>query len=391
MTKETKKRYDYVVKYHTFTMSDGSSKQMRFRGKTEKEAEYKLNQAIFEYEHGLLVFNNSTPFAVYAEKWAEDKSRDSVRRMRNHLLPVLGALSLGEIKAYHIREAMKCVQGTSQSNIDKTWIVAASIFRCAVADELLITSPVEKAKIYKPSGSKKIRRAMTEAEEQAFLEVLDKSMSAPPGKQNFLIFGISYACGLRPGEARALTWTNVNLKKAEIYVTQAVKKETKQIGEPKTRAGIRTVPIPSWFLPYLEQYRKETKGVSFLFHTENNPNKPCTEQWFRRTWTLLMRQMQLAAGAKTYRNKIIIKSPDIGDDLTSYCLRHTCCTNWAVLGIPQVQAIKWMGHSDSKMINEVYTHVTQKMNRISVEILNTQNPLLKTDTNTPPNIYRSAL
>lgn len=370
----SEKQYKYVTKYHTFIMSDGTPKQMKFRGKTEKEAELKMQEAIFKYQHGLLVFTKDTPFAQYAEKWADGKTKDAVRRMRQHLFPTLGAIPLQEIKAFHIREAMKSVQGTSQSNINKTWIVLSSIFRCAVADELIPYSPMEKARIYKPSGYSRKRRAMTEAEEQIFLNVLDNAMSVPGGKRNYLIFGISYACGLRPGEARALTWTNVNLKKSEIYVTQAVKKETRQIGEPKTKSGIRTVPIPTWFLPYLQQYRKETTGVSFLFPTENRPDKPCTEQWYKRTWSFLMRHMQLAAGAKTYRNQIIMKSPDIGDDLTSYCLRHTCCTNWAILGIPQAQAINWMGHSDSKMINEIYTHVTLRMNRLSLEILNKQNP-----------------
>ena len=58
-----------------------------------------------------------------------------------------------------------------------------------------------------------------------------------------------------------------------------------------------------------------------------------------------------------YRNQLIPPYP-FGDDLSTYSLRHTYCTNLQKKGVDIRTAQYLMGHSDIKMTANIYTHTT---------------------------------
>ena len=61
--------------YLTVTLPNGEKKQMVFSStKSQKEADRKRDEAKWEYERGLLVFNGQTTVAQYAEKWQEQEN-----------------------------------------------------------------------------------------------------------------------------------------------------------------------------------------------------------------------------------------------------------------------------------------------------------------------------
>lgn len=67
-------------------------------------------------------------------------------------------------------------------------------------------------------------------------------------------------CGLRRGELLALRWSDVDLEKDTITVNKSVEILTNQatIKPPKSKAGFRTIPIPSILHDVLDEV-KETK------------------------------------------------------------------------------------------------------------------------------------
>jgi integrase len=60
---------------------------------------------------------------------------------------------------------------------------------------------------------------------------------------------------VRPSELRVLTWSDVDLDVGTIRVTKAWDRERKREKAPKTRAGVRTVPIEAALRPLLEALR----------------------------------------------------------------------------------------------------------------------------------------
>ena len=65
----------YYYAYLSVIMPSGEKKMLKFYGKTQKEADEKKNKARWEYENGLLSFNNKTPFKRWAEEWLETYQR----------------------------------------------------------------------------------------------------------------------------------------------------------------------------------------------------------------------------------------------------------------------------------------------------------------------------
>jgi integrase len=74
---------------------------------------------------------------------------------------------------------------------------------------------------------------------------------AVPEDLRFL-YAVGIFTGLRPGEIRALTWADVNLETRRISVTKAFDEATGKAKPPKTRAGVREVPIHEHLMPILE-------------------------------------------------------------------------------------------------------------------------------------------
>ena len=349
---------NYVVKSFTATMADGSKKRVKVRGKNEKEANKKLARLQAEYEMGLRTLNNNTPFARWVETWLETYKKPSVqastytetkRRVAKTFIPDLGNLKVSEIKPTNIQTCINRLEGKANSTIRKNVIDIKSIFKYAAINDIIIKDPT--LGIITPAGYSGSRRALTQQEENIFRAVL-------PKHDKGLMFAISLACGLRPGEVRALTWSNVNLKERTLSVTNAVMQSSLKIKPPKSAAGMRTVPIPAWLADMFALQTKSSLGLVF----DRGRGLPYSEQQYMRAWNSFYKLMDIEGGAKLYRNKIIMHSDIIEwEKLTPYYLRHTYATRLAEAGVDMKTAQYLLGHADIKMTAQVYTHVTDKM------------------------------
>lgn len=200
-------------------------------------------------------------------------------------------MKIAEIKLIHLQNCINEMSGYSFSYVSKASIYIKEIFQKAVENDLIIKSPA--IGLQPPAAVAGKRRSLT-AEE---IELFKKTMAI---NENGAIFGVMLACGLRPAEARALTWFNVDLKNKEIKITQAVESNSLTLKTPKTEAGVRTVPIPDWFLPF---FPKPNGKSPFVFP---DPKGELISVYFlRNEWKSFLKQMDILAGAKTHKNKII--------------------------------------------------------------------------------------
>jgi len=70
------------------------------------------------------------------------------------------------------------------------------------------------------------------------------------------IYAIAFYTYLRPGELRVLLWSDVDLDASLILVTKAWDYERETVKPPKTRNGVRRVPIESALRPLLVRMRE---------------------------------------------------------------------------------------------------------------------------------------
>lgn len=350
------KKYNYIRKTCTITQSDGTKKRLEVRAATEKEAIRKLAKLQAEYDLGIRSFNSNTSFYIWAQQWLEiykkpvvaaAQLKDIEARINKYFIPLLGSISISEIKTGHIQECLNELEGKSNSFQKKCYNDINSIFKKAIANDMVLKNPAENAVL--PRGKEQQeRRALTAAEIEIYRRV---SAKHPYG----VMFDLSLDCGLRPQEVRALTWSNVDLKNGLITITGAVKSRTNTIAETKSKAGIRQVPIPNNLLARLKEMRQPSLGLVFADYQ----GKPISIDRYERAWHSFYRLMDIEAGAQTYRNQVIIHA--IAQDITPYYLRHTYATSLAEKGVPMKTAQVLLGHSSITVTAKVYTHFTPAM------------------------------
>ena len=360
----TKKRYTY---YLTITQADGTKKQLRFSSVNKKEAKNRRDQAKWEYEAGLLTFSKATTVAKYAESWQDQVKlrKDDRSRLKRFCLDIIGGFEVGDIKATHIRDCYAKMDGLSKSTISKACSIIKRMFADMVADEIILRNPCDRA--MRPAGTESHRRAMTEVEEEAFLAVLGEWVNDSE-LWHGIIYGVSYACGLRPGEARALRRDHIFLDAENPYlsITQACKNKTLVIGPPKTKAGTRTVPIPAWLIPLMKKAMENKRESIWL--VPNTSGGVLSHETYCHRWRAFFRAMQKYAADHEQ------SFPE--DELTPYYLRHTYCTNLVYMRIPEVVAMRWMGHDDPNMIRKIYADANStKILAQATTDLNSYDPL----------------
>lgn len=353
--KNEKKKYQYLNKTFMVTLNDGTQKQERVRAKTEAELKKKYQQKQLEYAQGLLTINGNTLFAKWSTEWLEtyekpkvtDKTYKDTKGIVDRIyLKKLGGMKMIDIKTAHLQKCINQLAGKSASYIRKAKLVITAIFEKALLNDIVIKNPARGLEI--PKGTSGSRRALTEAEIEIFMQTIDMHHRG-------LMFAITYACGLRPGEVRSLTRFNMDLAKNVFNVTNAVESGSHDIKSPKTKAGTRSVPIPQWLADKLKSMPHN--DTPYLF--PNTKGKPLTEKGYYRSWASFLRQMDINAGAELYRNEIILSVID--QSITPYYLRHTYATKLAEAGVDIKTAQYLLGHADIKTTAQIYTHVTPKM------------------------------
>lgn len=83
------------------------------------------------------------------------------------------------------------------------------------------------------------------------------------------------------------------------------------------------------------------------------------ENAFYHAWHNFKREMDIANGARLYRNQI--KESTLAPDLEPYLLRHTFCTDCQAAGVPINVAKELMGHSDISVTAKIYTHMVDEV------------------------------
>lgn len=346
----------------TFTVIDahGNKRRIPIRDKDPLNLERKLQEKKFEYERGLLVVNGNSTVEKWSYEWLYTYKKNKVltknynkylSAIKNYIIPQIGNMKLKDVKNIHIERLLNELTDFSDDYIRFIYNALNSMFSKAVSNDMIIKNPCLNAE--KPKGKKaNNRRALTPYEEEIFLKTVGKH---PRG----IMFELTLKCGLRPGEVRALKTTDIDFENHQIRVKRAVESGSKTIKSTKTASGERIVPIP---LDFENEIASVMPKNGYIFHS-NATGEIMTEQNYYRSWGSFKRLMNIEAGAKLYRNKIIENVID--EDITPYYLRHTYCTRLAEKGIDVRVAQYLMGHASIDVTSDIYTDVENSTKLIS--------------------------
>lgn len=341
------------TRYRSYFTFDG--KKYEATGKSQKEADQKAAIMINKLENGEVGISSNMTVKAWAVEWLETYKRPVVgegqyknykMHIDNAILPLIGNYTLRSVKDVHLQKVINSRVGKSKSDLSKLRITLKAIFERAYISKLIPYNPAAYLEL--PTCTEGTRRSITPYERQKILELAETHRSG------LWIKTLLYA-GLRPGETRALDWRHIDFNKRIIHVEQAMKAHTKDIGIPKTIAGIRDIPIKYELFTALSSAHGKPFDPVF---TQPTTGKRHTEESMRSLWGNFKRHLDISMGASVYRNKIIVHA--IAPDLVPYCLRHTYCTDLQDAGVPINVARYLMGHNDISVTAKIYTHTTEK-------------------------------
>jgi integrase len=167
--------------------------------------------------------------------------------MEKHVLPELGALKIGEVRRSHVQALADrlVARGRHPSTIKNAVMPLRVLYRHAIRREVVSVNPTTGLDL--PASSGRRDRIASPEEAKALLALLDPLDAA--------LWATAFFAGLRCGELMALRWEDVDLAAGLIRVQRSYDPKARQFIAPKSKAGLRRVPIPTVLKRYLMAVR----------------------------------------------------------------------------------------------------------------------------------------
>ena len=348
----SKKQYPYR---ETFVGADGRRHDVRAHSKAELLE--KLARAKERADNGYSVIDSSITVKEWSarcfneyKQCSEDTRYTETKLFDKWVNAKIGARKLKSIKSIDCQKILNeaSEEGLSHRSLKLIANLMRFTFRTALQNGLIKTNPADGA--ITPQGkTEQKRRALTEKEDAIFFKACET-------KEEYSFFLTMRMLGLRNSEATRIRWCDIKQEQGQYYLS---------VRGTKTASSVRTVPVPTYLINRLP---KRSSPFELVFQNRNGDVLSRDSQ--KKLWASLTNQMQIIAGAKTFRRAIVPPYPLNLSDVSPYSLRHTYCTSLIADGVDVVRASKLMGHSSIRQTAETYAHYTDKMLKEESERVN---------------------
>ena len=329
----------YLVRYRT---PDGMQRSKQFKRK--RDASAYVNVVEVDRMSGALVDPRLGRITI-AEWWDQwwptvtnlrpsTRTRDA-QYFRSHVLPTLGGTPLGKLDRTALRRWMVRLGAADGSRlapatIHKVVQVLNKSVNAAVEDRIITHNPV--ARLPMPRIEHQEMRFLNSDELWTLADAIDHRYRA-----FVLLAGFG---GLRLGELLGLRWARINAPTQRINIAETLVDVEARIhfGPPKTKAGVRSVPVPSFVIGALDELRPASATQSDLVFSspQGLPIRPALFR--RRFWDPAVDRADVAP-------------------LRIHDLRHTAVSLWISEGANPRQVAALAGHTSVSVVLDRYGHL----------------------------------
>jgi integrase len=333
---------------------------VRWRSKDPTTGESRQVSKVVEGDYGIALafladkLNNPVPavetpkrtFGSYAttewvrytsEHWKGSTQVTQGSFVKRHIVPFFESMFLQDIKprdieAFHA--AMK-LKGLGPKSRRLLHAILTKMFAYACDDlELIEKNPVKKGLAPK-QGEKTEKPALTEAQ-------LVELFKAVPARMKAFFMTLALT-GVRSGEALGLRWSDLDFASCELHIRRAIYrgKET----TPKTSASIRPRPMAPELYQALLNHKAMavyTKPEDFVFASATK--KPFNPDQLREALQSALKGLGITFDQARADGMHLLRHSS-----GSIVYRHTGGD------VKQTQA--WLGHSNSRVTLDTYTHL----------------------------------
>jgi len=254
-----------------------------------------------------------------------------------HICPTFGEMRIDRITPSNIVTwqrglLSKLYRGNEYSNaqLSKIQKYLKAMFNWAYLHDFVDKDPGKAMKPVKRQEMKKTDiTILTPDEFKKFVSVVDDPIY-------YALYHVLYWCGLRLGEAMAITFDDVDFVRGVLNINKTYNFKFREITTPKTKNSYRTVEMPS-------MVTKKIKDLMLFYIGRYDYDQSCP----------LFGVMSYRTMTRRLDDWIELSK---GKRFCHHDLRHSCVSLLASAGFNDFQAAKRMGH-DVKMFNETYGHL----------------------------------
>jgi integrase len=268
--------------------------------------------------------------------------REYARALSLRVLPEFGGVRLSELTRADLQDFVDRLLGRklAASTIRNTMNPLQAIYRHAVRRELVIVNPTREVDLPAARGR---RERIATASQAAHL------IAAAP-ESDRAIWATAFYAGLRRGELQALRSSDIDLGRSEITVERSWDQYEGPIA-PKSKAGVRTVPILAVLRDHLDPRALGT-GTDLAFG--RRPDEPFSPKAIadpaKRTWAAVNEREREKAAREG-------RDPDLLPSLTFHECRHTFASLLIDAGVNPKAIQEFMGHATIEETFSRYGHL----------------------------------
>ena len=275
------------------------------------------------------------------------------RRIYQHIIPALGNLPLDKLTTGDVQQFYTCLkqdgrllrrelygEGLSDQTVRGIHTTLHAALDKAVEEKLIFHNPADSCKL-PPAKSREMKVLAPEEIQRLLIQAKED------GCYELLL--LELATGLRRGEILALQWDDLNFRTGALRVERQVHRVKGElvVSPPKTKAGNRTVLLPTPVLNVLKAYKK-TVHSRWMFPSPIKEDSPMDPAAVRK------RLQTVPERAECKR-------------LRFHDLRHTFATASLEHGMDIKTLSTIIGHVSSTTTLNTYTHVTDAMRQSAAD------------------------
>ena len=283
--------------------------------------------------------------------------------VRLHILPVFGDYKLDKLTTPIIQQqvnkwADKANKGEKGAYANYSFLnnINRRILQYGVTMQVIQHNPARDVIIPRKQQNKEHKvKFFSNQELKQFLDYLeDLDQSSYENFFDYVLYKTLLASGCRIGEALALEWSNIDLKKGIISISKTLNRY-QETNTPKSKAGLREIDIDKATVSLLKQYKKRQQVQSWqLGRSESIVFTPFTTKY---------------AYACLLRKRLQGHFKDAGvPDISFHGFRHTHATIMLYAGIEAKDLQYRLGHSNISMTLNTYVHATKEGAKKAVSI-----------------------
>ncbi|HXD87035.1 MAG TPA: tyrosine-type recombinase/integrase [Urbifossiella sp.] len=325
-------------------------------GKSKAEASAKLRELQMSLDAGQLPDAASITLEAWLARWLElvEPSIEPATHqpyrihVNKHIVPRIGGVKIQRLRPADVEAlyAKLLKDGVRPASVRKIGITLSIALNHAARSQLIPANPARGVR--RPKAKKPTIVVLSAENAAAFVRACAEERLGA-------LFVLILDSGMRPGEALALAWRDIDFAAGRVSITKSLE-NSGRVKEPKTLHSKRTIDLTAGTLGALNRHRQRMLA-------EGWPVRPASSAFVNLDGEPILPNDITRGHLRPILARA--KLPAV----TCYALRHTCATLLLAANVNPKIVSERLGHGSIAITMDTYSHVQPGMQRGAVDVL----------------------